>query len=72
MSLKSNIVADAYRWSTGATTDTMITGKEGWVWLDVYSKVCSWRDSMKITIDRAVVSAFGDTVGARVKQPKVF
>lgn len=62
VSLKSNITAEAYKWSTGATTDTISTGKEGWVWLDVFSKVCSWRDSMRITIDRAVVSAFGDTV----------
>jgi len=62
VSLKSNISAEAYKWSTGATTDTMSTGKEGWVWLDVYSKVCAWRDSMRITIDRDVVKAFGDTV----------
>ncbi len=60
--LKSNIVAEAYKWSTGATTDTTSTAKEGWVWLDVYSKVCSWRDSMRITIDRSIVSAWGDTV----------
>jgi gliding motility-associated-like protein len=59
--LKSNIKAEAYKWSTGQTTDSIITKLEGWVYLDVYSKVCYWRDSMKITIDRDIVNAFGDT-----------
>jgi gliding motility-associated-like protein len=59
--LKSNIKAEAYKWSTGQTTDSTITKLEGWVYLDVYSKVCYWRDSMKITIDRDIVNAFGDT-----------
>ena len=59
--LKSNIKADAYKWSTGQTTDSITTKLEGWVYLDVYSKICYWRDSMKITIDRAIVNAFGDT-----------
>ena len=59
--LKSNIKAEAYKWSTGQTTDSIITKLEGWVYLDVYSKVCYWRDSMKITIDRNIVNAFGDT-----------
>lgn len=59
--LKSNIVAEAYKWSTGATTDTISSNKEGWIWLDVFTKVCSWRDSMKISIDRNVVQAWGDT-----------
>ena len=60
--LKSNIKAEAYKWSTGQTTDSIITKLEGWVYLDVYSKVCYWRDSMKITIDRDIVNAFGDTI----------
>jgi gliding motility-associated-like protein len=59
--LKSNIKAEAYKWSTGQTTDSIITKLEGWVYLDVYSKICYWRDSMKITIDRAIVNALGDT-----------
>ena len=59
--LKSNIKAEAYKWSTGQTTDSIVTKLEGWVYLDVYSKICYWRDSMKITIDRAIVNAFGDT-----------
>lgn len=60
--LKSNIKAEAYKWSTGETKDSIVTKKEGWVYLDVYSKVCFWRDSMKITIDRNVVKAYGDTI----------
>lgn len=59
--LKSNIKAEAYKWSTGETTDSITTKLEGWVYLDVYSKICYWRDSMKITIDRAIVNALGDT-----------
>jgi hypothetical protein len=59
--LKSNIKAEAYKWSTGQTTDSIITKLEGWIYLDVYSKICYWRDSMKITIDRAIVNAQGDT-----------
>lgn len=59
--LKSNIKAEAYKWSTGQTTDSITTKLEGWVYLDVYSKICYWRDSMKITIDRAIVNAQGDT-----------
>jgi len=59
--LKSNIKAEGYKWSTGQTTDSIITKLEGWIYLDVYSKICYWRDSMKITIDRAIVNAQGDT-----------
>jgi len=59
--LKSNIKAEAYKWSTGQTTDSIITKLEGWVYLDVYSKICYWRDSMKIAIGRAIVNALGDT-----------
>lgn len=62
ISLTSNIVAEAYKWSSGEKTKSIETGVEGWVYLDVYSKICFWRDSMKIVVDNNMVKAYGDTV----------
>jgi len=62
VNLKSSVVGDAYRWSTGDTTNTITTKNSGLVWLEVRSKSCAWRDSMVITVDNSKINAVGDTV----------
>lgn len=60
--LKSNIKADFYSWSNGSVKDTISVTKDGTYWLGITIKSCTWYDTVKITYDRNVIKAQGDTV----------
>lgn len=60
--LKSSVVGESYRWSTGDTTASILTKNTGLIWLEVRAKSCAWRDSMFVSIDNSKINASGDTV----------
>ncbi|MCC7297938.1 MAG: hypothetical protein IT244_06345, partial [Bacteroidia bacterium] len=58
----SDITAESYRWSTGATTRGIVVRKEGKYWLEITIKTCKWRDTVEVKEDKDSIQAFGDTV----------
>ena len=60
--VKSNLKADAYSWSTGLQTDSLTITKDGSYWLGITINGCTWYDTMKVTYDRAIIQANGDTI----------
>jgi len=62
LTISSDIVGDAYRWSNGQTGASITINKAGLYWLELTKNTCKWRDSIVLYVDKTKVQIAGDTL----------
>lgn len=62
VTFKSDIVGTSYLWNDGSIRDSLVVSNSGMYILGVSQDLCTWYDTVNVSVDTDKVNAIGDTV----------